>query len=101
MDDEKLQDLCGNYSADSVKQLKATKFDRKALGARGLSYEKLDQLTMEIIHGRKVITFLIFQRFDFLLSHEMCICKPSRWYRGGPGRKYTIPLPPFRPSKES
>ncbi len=30
---------------------KATTFDRGALGARGLPYEKLDQLTVELILG--------------------------------------------------
>jgi len=51
VDNEKLQDLCGNFSEESVKALKATKFDRVGLGALGLPYEKLDQLTMEIIMG--------------------------------------------------
>lgn len=43
--------LLGPYSEDSVKKLKATKFDRQALGKRGLSYERLDQLTVEILLG--------------------------------------------------
>jgi xylose isomerase len=49
--DSKLEALYSNYSADTVKALKGIKFDRPKLGARGLPYEKLDQLTMEIIMG--------------------------------------------------
>ena len=49
--DAKLERLCGVFSADSVKQLKGMKFDRKKLAARGLPYERLDQLTMEILMG--------------------------------------------------
>ncbi len=49
--DAKLEELYGNFSPDAVKQLKAMKFERPALGARGLPYEKLDQLTMEILMG--------------------------------------------------
>ena len=30
---------------------RAHAFDRKALGARGLEYERLDQLTVEVILG--------------------------------------------------
>ncbi len=51
VDDRKMQDLTENFSVESAAQLKKTKFDRKALGAIGLPYEKLDQLTMEIIMG--------------------------------------------------
>jgi xylose isomerase len=39
------------YSAGAAEALKAHAFDRKALGARGLMYEKLDQLTVEVILG--------------------------------------------------
>jgi xylose isomerase len=31
--------------------LKAHRFDRVALGARGLMYERLDQLTLEVLLG--------------------------------------------------
>jgi xylose isomerase len=41
----------GPYSAQKASQLKAAHFDRKALGARGWPYERLDQLTNEIILG--------------------------------------------------
>jgi xylose isomerase len=49
--DEALDGLVSGFSPDAVKRLKALKIDRKALGARGLPYERLDQLTMEILMG--------------------------------------------------
>jgi xylose isomerase len=39
------------YSKATADALKAYTFDRVALGARGLGYEKLDQLTVEVILG--------------------------------------------------
>jgi len=39
------------HSKATADALKAFPFDRKALGARGLAYEKLDQLTIEVILG--------------------------------------------------
>lgn len=41
----------GEYSAEKAQALKAVAFDRKALGARGLPYERLDQLTIELLFG--------------------------------------------------
>ena len=41
----------GGYSQTTAEKLKAFSFDRKALGARGLMYERLDQLTVEVILG--------------------------------------------------
>jgi xylose isomerase len=41
------------YSAAKGKELKAKSFDRVALGARGLAYERLDQLTIEILMGAR------------------------------------------------
>ena len=41
----------GAYSAQKAADLKATTFDRAALGARGLPYERLDQLTVELLLG--------------------------------------------------
>lgn len=43
--------LVGPYSPGAAKTLKEQTFDRQALGARGLSYERLDQLTVEILLG--------------------------------------------------
>ncbi|HKZ32504.1 MAG TPA: TIM barrel protein, partial [Vicinamibacteria bacterium] len=41
----------GAYSKTTADALKGHAFDRKALGARGLGYEKLDQLTIELLLG--------------------------------------------------
>jgi len=41
----------GGYSRATADALKAHAFDRVALGARGLGYERLDQLTVELILG--------------------------------------------------
>ncbi len=39
------------YSAEAAEALKAHDFDREAIAARGLHYEKLDQLTNELLLG--------------------------------------------------
>lgn len=39
------------YTPERAAALKAASFDRKALGARGYGYERLDQLTMEVLLG--------------------------------------------------
>jgi xylose isomerase len=41
----------GAYSRAKADALKAASFDRQALGARGLGYERLDQLTVELLMG--------------------------------------------------
>ena len=41
----------GAYSSAKVKALKGATFDRNALGERGLAYERLDQLTVELLLG--------------------------------------------------
>jgi xylose isomerase len=41
----------GAYSAEKAAALKVASFDRAALGARGLAYERLDQLTVEVLLG--------------------------------------------------
>ena len=41
------------FSREAANALKAATFDRKALGARGLGYERLDQLTLEVILGAR------------------------------------------------
>ncbi len=43
--------LNGGYSADKVNRLLNEQFDRAALGARGLNYERLDQITNEVLLG--------------------------------------------------
>ncbi len=41
----------GAYTSQKAEELKAAEFDRLALGDRGLQYEKLDQLTVELLLG--------------------------------------------------
>ena len=41
----------GKYSREKGAALKSFGFDREALGLRGYGYERLDQLTMEVLLG--------------------------------------------------
>jgi xylose isomerase len=41
------------YSRETATQLKERSFDRVALGARGMPYERLDQLTVELLLGAR------------------------------------------------
>lgn len=41
----------GKYSPESASALLARTFDRKAIASKGLRYERLDQLTMDILFG--------------------------------------------------
>jgi xylose isomerase len=50
-DDGAMAPYQGAYSAEKAEALKAASFDRVALGARGLAYERLDQLTVELLLG--------------------------------------------------
>lgn len=50
-DDGNFAYLGQGYSADSASKLKAHTFDRAALGRRDLPYERLDQLTVELLLG--------------------------------------------------
>ncbi len=43
--------LADGYSADAVSKLREVEFDRAALGNRSLPYERLDQLTIELLLG--------------------------------------------------
>jgi xylose isomerase len=45
--------LTSGYSADTVRRLKEAVFDIDTLGQRGFQYERLDQLTVEIILGTR------------------------------------------------
>jgi xylose isomerase len=49
--DPALAALTGPYRRDKAAGLKAHVFDREALGQRGLGYERLDQLTVEVLLG--------------------------------------------------
>jgi xylose isomerase len=48
---ESLPVWSGGYSAEKANALKEHGFDRVALGARGLPYERLDQLTVDLLLG--------------------------------------------------
>ncbi len=50
-DDGSLDYLKGGFTPDAAARLKGESFDRIALGQRGLPYEKLDQITIEILLG--------------------------------------------------
>jgi xylose isomerase len=50
-DDGKYGYLAGGYSADAANRIKNEAFDREGIGRRGLPYERLDQLTMELLLG--------------------------------------------------
>jgi xylose isomerase len=50
-DDGSTDAFKGAYSPEKAVALKASVFDRIALGARGLAYERLDQLTVELLLG--------------------------------------------------
>ena len=50
-DDGSTNAFKGQYSSEKAAGLKAASFDRAALGKRGLSYERLDQLTIELLLG--------------------------------------------------
>ena len=43
--------LKGGFTPEKAQQLKATEFDRDGIAAKGLAYERLDQLTVEVLLG--------------------------------------------------
>jgi xylose isomerase len=50
-DDNAMLPVAGMYTHDKAAALKSFEFDRNQISARGLQYERLDQLTIEIILG--------------------------------------------------
>ncbi|MDX2160222.1 MAG: xylose isomerase [bacterium] len=50
-DDSEFSYLQGGFTPEKAERLKAHSFDRAAISGRGLSYERLDQLTMEVLLG--------------------------------------------------
>ncbi|WKZ37398.1 MAG: xylose isomerase [Anaerolineales bacterium] len=50
-DDGSMSGYFGKYNTGKAKALKAHVFDRPAIGAHGLQYERLDQLTVELLFG--------------------------------------------------
>jgi xylose isomerase len=53
MDDGTLSQYFGKYSPEKAKALKAHAFDRAAISSRGLRYERLDQLTIDLLLGAR------------------------------------------------
>ena len=45
--------LLGKYSSEKAAALKGQSFNRHALGARGMKYERLDQLTIDLLLGTR------------------------------------------------
>ncbi len=52
-DDGSFAWLAGGYNREKANRLKAETFDRTALGGRELRYERLDQLTIELLLGAR------------------------------------------------
>ncbi|MFZ5910194.1 MAG: xylose isomerase [Chloroflexota bacterium] len=52
-DDGSMSQYFGKYSAEKAKALKAQPFDRSAISTRGLKYERLDQLTVDLLLGAR------------------------------------------------
>lgn len=52
-DDGSMNPYFGKYSPEKAAALRAQPFDRTALGKRGLKYERLDQLTIDILLGAR------------------------------------------------
>jgi xylose isomerase len=50
-EDAEMEPFRGSYSGEQAAALKSFAFDPEALGGRGLKYERLDQLTAELILG--------------------------------------------------
>lgn len=50
-DDGSMKHYLGKYESKKAAALKTHNFDRKSLGERGFGYERLDQLTMELLMG--------------------------------------------------
>ncbi len=51
--DGSMDQYFGKYSAKKATALREQAFDRQALGARGLKYERLDQLTVDLLLGTR------------------------------------------------
>lgn len=51
--DDSMNQYFGKYSSQKASALKDQAFDRKEIAARGLKYERLDQLTIDILLGTR------------------------------------------------
>jgi xylose isomerase len=52
-DDGSMAPYSGKYSASKAAALRSHAFDRVAIASRGLKYERLDQLTIEVLLGAR------------------------------------------------
>ena len=52
-DDGSMSSYLGAYTADKARALKAHPFDRAAISSKGRQYERLDQLTIDLILGAR------------------------------------------------
>ena len=52
-DDGSMASYFGKYSAGKAAALKSYVFDRITIASRGLKYERLDQLTIELLLGAR------------------------------------------------
>jgi xylose isomerase len=52
-DDGSMDQYLGKYTGKKADALRAHTFNRKALGERGLNYERLDQLTIDLLLGAR------------------------------------------------
>ncbi len=52
-DDPALAALFGKYSSEKAEGIKALNLDRKVISERGLKYERLDQLTIDLLLGMR------------------------------------------------
>jgi xylose isomerase len=52
-DDGSMSQYFGAYSSEKAKALKAQPFDRAAISAKGRQYERLDQLTIDLLLGAR------------------------------------------------
>jgi hypothetical protein len=87
-DDGSMNQYFGKYSTEKAKALKGQVFDRSVIAGRGLKYEKLDQLTVELLLGA---TIRIQQLTDFKNRLAVKNRKYSSYPQGG-CHKITITL---------
>ncbi len=52
-DDGSMDQYFGKYSTDKAEALKNVAFDREAIAKRGMKYERLDQLTIDVLLGAR------------------------------------------------
>jgi xylose isomerase len=52
-DDGSMDQYLGKYTGKKAAALRAQTFNRKAIGERGLKYERLDQLTIDLLLGTR------------------------------------------------